>query len=130
MIDIKSAIYARLTSSVELVAVVWNNIHIFADDSDEIANFDDRLPQVTYARIVGKPSRIGVKNDLYQISSWGKTPMEAEEISFILIDLFNRTMSTNWRFCNLELVNDSFDAQTKAYGIHLTLKFTVLDKNY
>lgn len=130
MIDLKAIIYSALSTSSPISAIVGDNIHIFSDDTDEIENFDSRLPQITYARIVGKPTRIGVKNEIYQISAWGKTPAEAETLSQKIIELFNRTQNASWRYCDMELVNDSFDAQTEAYGVHITLKFTVYDPTY
>ncbi len=51
MIDLKSIIYQKLSGSSAITDIVSDNIHFFADDTEEMEKFDERLPQVTFARI-------------------------------------------------------------------------------
>lgn len=57
MINIKTHIYSKLSADTAIISIVGDNIHIFSDDSDEMENFDERLPQITYARIGGTVTR-------------------------------------------------------------------------
>lgn len=130
MINIKTHIYSKLSADTAITAIVGDNIHVFSDDTDEMENFDDRLPQITYARIGGTVTRSGVRQETFQLSAWSKTAGGAEILSQELVRLFNRTHDTTYRNCAVESVNDSHDQETKAYGVHITARFTLLDTTY
>lgn len=130
MINIKTHIYSKLSADTAIISIVGDNIHIFSDDSDEMENFDERLPQITYARIGGTVTRTWVRQETFQLSAWAKTAGEAETLSQELVRLFNRTSDTTYRNCSVESVNDSHDFETKVYGVHVTARFTLLDTTY
>ncbi len=130
MIDLKAHIYSLLAADETIADLVGSNIHIFSDDSEQMENFVDRLPQITYARLALVPSITGVRNEIFQISAWSDNPKGAEELSQEIVRLFNRTSDTTYRACNVSTVNDSFDHNTKSFGIHVTAKFTIYDPAY
>lgn len=130
MIDLKSHIYALISGDTTITDIVGTNIHIFSDDSDEMKDFEDRLPQITFARIPGALTDVGIRNETFQISAWADSPVDAEALSRELVRLFNRTKNTTYRNCTVQMVNDSYDRDTKAYGVHITAKFTVFDPSY
>lgn len=116
MINLKSAVYSALSSDSAITAAVGSNIRFFADDAQETDAFDDRLPQVTYARLYSRPSpQTGVRNETYQVSSWAKDPVSAENLSAHVVELFNRTKNATWRNATVQYVNDTYDAESKAF---------------
>lgn len=131
MKDIKAQIYTKLSGDSRIISAVWTDgIHAFSDDSETMENFQDRFPQITYARLGGVPNRIGKRIETFQISSWAKTGREAEDLNNIVVDIFNRTQTEIYKACNIISVDDSYDSETKTKGVHATVRFVIHDNSY
>lgn len=131
MIDAKAKIYSAMAADAALNSAVGGRFRYHADDVAEDSPLDSRLPEITYSRIHSTPSpNTGVRNELFQISAWAKDPVTAESVSQKAVALFNRRKDADFRYVSVVRVDDSFDAESKAYGVHLTVRFTVFDPTY
>lgn len=132
MIDLKKAIYDILRNSPGITAIVGDEIHTWADGKDIRENFSEKFPQVTYQRVGSMNiQRIGVRSERYQISSWAETQREADTLSSEVVKELNRSGPiTSYKSCNLIHIGESYDPETKTFGIHTDFEIVVYDPEY
>lgn len=70
MKDLKAHIIAKLLADPTVFALVNDNVKAFSDDKSVMEDFDERLPQITLARITGNVNQLGLRSETVQISSW------------------------------------------------------------
>lgn len=88
-------------------------------------------PCIVINRIAWWTTRQWLRMDLFQISIWSETEIEAEEIKNTVVDIYNRIKKSDWiDYCWLVDDKDIFDEKIGLHGIHLRFKLKIYDPEY
>lgn len=121
MQNIKSFIYSRLTQDSELLSIV-SGVY------PNIAPQEAGSPVVVYNRIIDEKTFV-VTNSLYQVSVRGDDLEKLEEAKDRIVWLFARYQAEGIR-CSVQAINESYDHENRERGIHISIKFKLIDSDF
>lgn len=122
MINVKKFIFDKLKNEPTLSSYVWTRIYPW------VAKLGSEFPLVVYNRITpGKIDLKWIRNEYFQISIWGKTVLENEQIMGVVISLFNGLKESPVKHVDIQWVDESFDWDTDAYWTHVSIHIKLLD---
>lgn len=111
----------------KLVAWLWSSIPVFFQSDNENENrFWDKFPLVTFYRITANHYRTTQRDELFQITAWALTWLEAEQVKDTIIDSLN-TNDEKIVKIKISIGWDILDPSVKAHGIPITFWFTIKD---
>jgi len=122
MINVKEFIYNELINNEELSELVWTRIY------PSISPLNTAWPLILYNRVANSTiDTKGIRNDLFQISVWGKDININEMIMGATTTLFNGLKKPPVKYCYIKGINETFDKETWMFGLHITIHIKLFD---
>ncbi|NDK09755.1 hypothetical protein GW846_03170 [Candidatus Gracilibacteria bacterium] len=135
--NIKGILYSIMTSDEGIMSLVENSDQVYYQNDDADVNraqskFDSSIPLITYHRITDNAAEYPKRRSLFQITSWAKTNLQAEELMNAIVTCFNRRQNMDGiSYVSLNSVDrDTYDKEIKCWGIHLTFTFIYRDLDF
>lgn len=121
------ALYTYIFETLKNSQLANGNIFTWNNDQKEWVGADE-FPQIIFQKIASNMSNnaVGVRTEVWQISVWAKSLLEAEAMTENIITLFNRT-PRNTIFTSVELMHtaQSYDSDTRTHGVHSQFRFVI-----
>lgn len=124
MINVKKFVYDKLLANATLTWLVGSRIYpnIMPQDNKQ-------WPIVIYARISpGKVDAKGIRNEYMQVSVWGKSVNENEQIMGVIASTFHWLKETPVKHCNVQQMDETFDKETQTFWNHVTVHVKMFDQ--
>lgn len=122
MISINEFIYKKLSNSIAITSKA-------KQITPAVIQNMDGVPAITYNRIWEHRTGIARIGN-YQISIRASKLEQAEEIADIVVDLFSGLKEAPIRSCTLTGVNQGYYKEERLHGIHISLRFKLVDEHF
>lgn len=122
MISIYEFIYKKLSNSPAIASQV-------KQITPAVIKNMNGIPAITYNRIWEHRTWIARIGN-YQISIRAAKLEQAEEIADIVVDLFSGLKESPVRSCTLTGVNQGYYKEERLHGIHISLRFKLVDEHF
>lgn len=71
----------------------------------------------------------GIRNEYFQVSVWGKSVAENENIMGVIASLFHNLKVAPVKHCDVQSLDESFDPETQTFWNHVTVHIKMFDHN-
>lgn len=122
MINVKEFVYNELVNNTTLSWYVGARIY------PNIAPLNSEWPLVVFNRLTGsKIDTKGIRNEVFQISVWGKGVNDNETIMGVITSQFNGLKKSPVKYCDIRWLDETFDKETWTFWNHVTVHIKLFE---
>lgn len=128
MQNYKQIIYERLTSDAEITSFVGSRVYPLK--APRPTTQGDLQDVIIYNRISDKANHASIRRGAYQISVYSGQQLKADQIASRVVYLFSRYVWSGVRTFIDWNISETYDQQTKDFGIHVPIGIKSVDTTF
>lgn len=122
MINVKKFIFDEMKNNTTLSWYVWDRIF------PQVVPLNASFPSIVYNRIGSwKIDTKWIRNEYFQITTWGKSVSQNEAIMSAIISIFNWLKKTPVKYVDITRIDESFDSETQTFWNHVSIHIKLFE---